>query len=166
MKKLIIFLISAVCTIQLATAQAPTSTIAQGLGLFVFPGQGQTKEQQDADEMACFRWAREQSGFDPINPTRVEAAAVNRGPDGSMVGGAARGAAGGAAIGAIAGNAGRGAAIGATAGALSGRRQKVVGDEIQQQQNNRAAAAAEQEMRQSFNRAFSACLAGKGYTVK
>ena len=165
MKKTGLLFIAAVCAVQFASAQTPANSIAQGLGIFVFPANGQSKEQQDADELACLRWAREQSGFDPLNPTQVQAAQVNRGPDGTAVVGAARGAAAGAAIGAIAGDAGRGAAIGAVAGGLSGRRQKVVRDEVQQQQNNRAAAGAEQQLRQNFNRAFSACMSGKGYTV-
>ena len=47
---------------------------------------------------------------------------VLAGCDPNVVGGAARGAAGGAMIGAISGNAGRGAAVGAVFGGLRGRR--------------------------------------------
>ena len=71
-----------------------------------------------------------------------------------------------AAIGAIAGDAGKGAAIGAVAGGLRGRRAKVVGDEMEQQQNDAAAAAQEKEMMDNFKKAFTACMEGKGYTVK
>ena len=63
------------------------------------------------------KWAVEQSGIDPLNLPKVEAAPVQSGPTGGAVKGAAKGAAAGAAIGAIAGDAGKGAAIGATAGA-------------------------------------------------
>lgn len=145
---------------------AQESTIASGLGLFVFPSNSQNKEQQDADEYACFKWAKEQTGVDPLNPPEVQAEQVDRSPDGTAVRGAAGGAAAGAAIGAIAGDAGKGAAIGAVAGGLRGRRAKVVGDEIEQQQNNAAAAAATEEMMNNFKKAFSACMEGKGYTVK
>jgi hypothetical protein len=65
-----------------------------------------------------------------------------------------------------AGDAGQGAAIGAVAGGLRGRRAKTVGDEMEQQQNNQAAAAQTQEMMDNFNKAFSTCMEGKGYTVK
>jgi hypothetical protein len=37
---------------------------------------------------------------------------------------------------------------------------------MQQQQNNAQAAATEQELMNNFKKAFSACLEGKGYTVK
>ena len=126
----------------------------------------QTKEQQDADEMACYRWAKEQSGVDPMNPPEVQAAQVDRSADGSAVVGAAGGAAAGAAIGAIAGDAGQGAAIGAVVGGLRGRRAKVAGDQRQQQANNAAAAAASEELMNNFKKAFAACMEGKGYTVK
>jgi len=142
------------------------TTIGSGLGLYVFPSNDQNKEQQDADEFACYKWAKEQTGIDPINPPEVEAEQVDRSADGTAVRGAARGAAAGAAIGAIAGDAGKGAAIGAVAGGLRGRRAKVVGDEMEQQQNDAAAAAQEKEMMDNFKKAFTACMEGKGYTVK
>ena len=141
-------------------------TLASGFGLYVFPAEDQSKEQQDADEMACYRWAKEQSGVDPMNPPDVQAAEVDRSADGSAVVGAAGGAAAGAAIGAIAGDAGQGAAIGAVVGGLRGRRAKRVGDERQQQANNAAAANAEVELMNNFKKAFSACMEAKGYTVK
>ena len=148
------------------TSWAQESTLASGLGLFVFPANEQNAEQQDADELACYKWAKQQTGVDPLNPPEVQAEQVDRSVDGTAVRGAARGAAAGAAIGAIAGDAGQGAAIGAVAGGLRGRRAKVVGDEMEQQQNNATAAAQTQEMMANFNKAFSACMEGKGYTVK
>ena len=141
-------------------------TLASGFGLYVFPSNDQNKEQQDADEMACYRWAKEQSGVDPMNPPEVQAAQVDKSADGSAIVGAAGGAAAGAAIGAIAGDAGQGAAIGAVVGGLRGRRAKVAGDARQQQANNAAAAAAQEELMNNFKKAFSACMEGKGYTVK
>jgi hypothetical protein len=140
--------------------------LASGFGLYVFPSNDQSTEQQDADEMACYRWAKEQSGVDPLNPPEVVAVEVDRSMDGTAVRGAAGGAAAGAAIGAIAGDAGQGAAIGAVVGGIRGRRSKVVGDERQQQANNAAASAASAEMMNNFKKAFSACMEGKGYTVK
>ena len=77
----------------------------------------------------------------------------------------ARGALAGVAIGAIAGDAGKGAAIGAVAGGLGGRRASRVGRSQQQQANNQAAGQAEADMMNSFKKAYSACLQGKGYTV-
>jgi hypothetical protein len=142
------------------------SSIASGLGLYVFPSNNQDKDTQEADEYACYKWAKEQSGVDPINPPQVQAAQVDRSADGTAIVGAAGGAAAGAALGAIAGDAGKGAAMGAVLGGIRGRRAKVVGDEVQQQRNNQAAAAAEKELMDNFKKAFSACMEGKGYTVK
>ncbi len=141
-------------------------SIASSLGLYVFPANNQDAATQEADEMACFTWAKNQSGYDPLNPTQVTGAQVDRSVDGTAVVGAGVGAAGGAAIGAIAGDAGKGAAIGAIVGGVRGRRAKVVGDERQQQANNQAAAAKEKELANNYNKAFSACMEGKGYTVK
>jgi uncharacterized protein YcfJ len=163
MKKLIISLIALVFAF---TAEAQTTSIAKSLDLFVFPTNEQDKKTQDADEAACFKWAKEQTGYDPLNPTQVQAEHVDRSADGTAIVGAAGGAAAGAAIGAIAGDTGKGAAIGAVVGGLRGRRAKVVGDEVQQQQSNQAAAAQEQALMEEYKKAFSACMEGKGYTVK
>lgn len=154
-----------------AFAQAPADTagynqLSSSLKLYVFPAKGQGKEVQKADEAACYKWAMEQSGIDPANLPKVEAAPVQSGPTGAAVKGGAKGAAAGVAIGAIAGDAGKGAAIGAVAGGLAGRRK---GKQAQAQANQKSAADAankEKEMMDSFVKGFSACLEGKGYTVK
>jgi len=148
------------------TTTIAQTSIAKSLGLYVFPPDGKDAAAQEADEMACFNWAKQQTGFDPINPTQVQAAQVDQSPDGSAIRGGARGAAAGAAIGAIAGDTGKGAAIGAVAGGLRGRRAKRASGQQQQQQANQAAAAMEQQYAADYNKAFSACMEGKGYTVK
>jgi hypothetical protein len=148
-------------------ATAPThSSFAKSLGIYVFPAKNQNQETQDKDDADCYRWAVDQSGIDPINPTKVEAAKVDTAPDGTAVVGAARGAAAGVAIGAIAGDAGKGAAIGAVAGGLAGRRAKAVGDAQRQEKNNQVAAQQQVAITESFKKAFSVCMEGKGYTVK
>jgi len=164
MKKII--LIFLVGFIGLSAQFIEGQSMAQSLGVYVFPANNQDQATQEADEMTCYKWAINQTGYDPLNPPVVKGAEVDRSPDGRAVGGAARGAAGGAAIGAIAGDAGKGAAIGALVGGVRGRRSKVVGDEIQQQANDQAAAAKSQELLNDYKKAFSACLEGKGYTVK
>lgn len=144
----------------------PTTSMSKSLGLFVFPNNNQTSETQSSDENACYTWAREQTGYDPINPTKVEVQQADTNPDGSAVVGAAKGAAAGAAIGAIAGDAGKGAAIGAVAGGLAGRRSRLAHDQMEQQQNVQAAAAQEQKMLDDFKKAFTACMEAKNYTIK
>jgi hypothetical protein len=148
------------------TAKMTYNQISQEMKLYVYPAKGQSKQQQKKDEFECYKWAVEQSGIDPLNLPKVEAAPVQSGPTGGAVKGAAKGAAAGVAIGAIAGDAGKGAAIGAAAGAMAGRR---AGKQAQAQQNQKAqatATATEQEMKNSFVKAFSVCIEGKGYTIK
>jgi len=142
------------------------SMAAKKIDLYVFPANGQSTEQLNKDETECYQWAVKESGVDPLNLPKVEAAQVETGPDGSAIKGAARGAAAGAAIGAIAGDAGEGAAIGAVAGGLRGRRAGKQAKASQQNANNQAAAQTEANMMTNFKKAFSACLEGKGYTVK
>lgn len=140
--------------------------ISKSLGLYVFPSKDQDKVTQDADETACFKWAKDQTGYDPLNPKKAVANQADTSLDGSAVVGAAGGAAAGAAIGAIAGDTGKGAAIGAVVGGLRGRRSRKVGDQKEQQANNQAAASQNQKFKDDYNKAFSACMEGKGYTVK
>lgn len=142
------------------------SQVTKKVGMYVFPAKDQTQEQLDKDESDCYKWAVQQSGVDPLNPPKVEAAQVNTGPDGAAVVGSAKGAAVGAAVGAICGDAGKGAAIGAIGGALRGRRASVVGRTVEQGANNQAAANSQAELMNNFKKAYSACLEGKGYTVK
>ena len=164
------------CLGQVSFAQAPPTVpdtskmtynqMSQGLKLYVYPAKGQSQQQQKKDEFECYKWAMEQSGVDPLNLPKVEAPPVQSGPTGGAVKGAAKGAAAGAAIGAITGDAGQGAAVGAAAGAMAGRR---AGKQAQAQQNQQAqanTAAQEQAIMDSFKKAFSVCLEGKGYTIK
>ena len=133
-----------------------------GLEVFVYPSKGQTKEQQEQDEFSCYKWAKEQTGFDPTQP--VQQPAGTPPPQNAAVKGAARGAAIGAIGGAIGGDAGKGAAIGAGVGAAGGTMRR---RHAEQQQ-----AVAQQKAKDAYNadvagykRAFSACMTGRGYTV-
>ena len=72
-------------------AQGNTS-IASGLGLYVFPTNDQDNDQQDTDEVACYKWAKVQTGVDPINPPEVQAEQVDCSVDGTAVKSAAIGA--------------------------------------------------------------------------
>lgn len=132
-----------------------------GLDVFVYPAQGQTQEQQEQDEHACYEWGSEQTGFDPTQTVQQVAPPASQG---AVVGGAARGALLGVIGGAIAGDAGTGAAIGAgvgAAGGVLGRRRATLEAEATQEQ-------AEQQYEASlagYKRAFTACMTARGYTV-
>lgn len=146
--------------------QTTGDAINKKVGLYVFPANNQTAEQQEKDESDCYTWAVKQSGYDPINPTTVQAQQVDQGPDGAAVKGAAGGAAMGAAIGAMCGDAGKGAAWGAAAGAVAGRHRGNVKKSQQQQANNEQAAQTNQNLVDGYKKAYTACLQGKGYTVQ
>jgi Glycine-zipper domain len=134
-----------------------------GADLYIYPNKGQSPEQQSRDRYDCHLWAVQQTGFDP---TRAQASAPPPAPpQGGVFKGAARGAAAGAVGGAIAGDAGTGAAVGAaTGGLIGGMKQR--GQAQQQQQAQANQAAQQQNALAAYNRALSACLSGRGYTVK
>jgi hypothetical protein len=143
--------------------------LAQQWGLVVFPAKNQTKDQQEQDEFACYKWAKDNTGIDPLAPPPPPPPAdPNKPPAGSgaVVKGAAGGAVAGTAVGAVAGDAGKGAAIGATAGALAGAKKKKAAQQQAAAQSSANAQAATQQRQATFNKGFSACLEGKGYTVK
>jgi hypothetical protein len=137
---------------------------------FVFPSRGQSNEQMQRDKVECQIWARQQTGFDPLQApvASVPPPAASGSVGGGVVRGGAAGAAVGAVGGAIGGNVGTGAAIGAATGALFGgmrrsdqnRREAEATRQWAQQEN-----AAQADARDRFNRAFRTCLEGKGYTV-
>ncbi len=140
--------------------------------LVVFPAKGQSQEQMEKDKSDCYTWAKQQTGVDPMQPpqTAQTAPPQSEGPSGERVKGAARGAAVGAVVGEIANDdAGEGAAAGAAAGAIAGgmkTRQNRRQLDQQQQQASQQQQAADDQARDTYNRAFGACMEGKGYTVK
>jgi Glycine-zipper domain len=154
------------------TCQTLPSRASQ-VGLYVFPSAGQTKGVQLSEEQQCYDWAQQQTGIDPTTVTANTDSAAKASGDkaasatqGAAVGGAARGAAAGALIGAAAGDAGKGAAIGAATGAVAGRRAKRRAEgQAEQAGANQAVAVANDKIVQ-FKKAMTACLEGKGYTVK
>jgi hypothetical protein len=130
----------------------------------IYPAKGQSKDQQSKDRYECHTWAVQETGFDPTVPQSAQAQAPP--PQGGQV---VRGAAGGAAIGAvggaIAGDAGKGAAIGAASGALIGGMRKNSQNRAYQEQQAQAQSAANQRYAE-YERALSACMTGRGYSVR
>ncbi len=185
----IVLLLTVSGTAQSPTPASATSSPAKSIGMFAYPKNQQSAEQQAKDERECYASAKQESGVDPQAPpptapsaeeqkaAQQQAAKQAEGPKGGAVKGSARGAAGGAAIGAIAGDAGTGAAVGATAGAVRGRRQQKKAEKAAQQQAAQQTAQAQQQSqaqanaqyqnaRDTFKRAFSACMDARGYSVK
>ena len=126
-----------------------------------YPAKGQAQQQQSQDEGECYVWAKQNTGIDPLALAATPAQAQQQSSGGTMARGTMGGAAAGAAIGAIAGNAGKGAAIGATAGLFGGMHRA---GQNQAAANQQAQAGRQQEVN-TFYRAQSACMSGRGYTV-
>jgi len=138
--------------------------------LIVYPAKGQSNDQMEQDKFSCYSWAKNETGFDPMAPPTTSAPPPAReASQGGVVRGAARGALVGVAAGAIAGDAGKGAAIGAASGGLIGgmrRRDQYRREATNQNQWEQQQAQQYAQKRTTYNRAYSACLEGKGYTVK
>jgi Glycine-zipper domain len=158
-------------TITLTVATTLISGLAFAADLMIYPAKGQSPEQQNRDQYECHRWAVQQTGFDPSNPSSASTASgsdrratplLGRGSQPNAVRGGARGAALGAVGGAIAGDAGKGAAAGAAVGGLGGAIRR------RDQANNQTTSANSAAMSKvnAYNRAMAACMSGRGYSVK
>jgi YMGG-like Gly-zipper len=147
----------------LVGAMAATATTARAQ-LVIYPAKGQNEQQQQKDHGECHIWAKNQTGVDPV-AIASQAAPAPSGPQGERLKGAAKGAAVGAVGGAIAGDAGTGAAAGAAVGTMAGgarQRQKAKEEAKQAQQVDQQ----KQAQITQFNKAYAACLEGRGYSVK
>jgi hypothetical protein len=139
----------------------------------VYPAKGQSQDQMEKDKFECYQWARDQTGFDPMQTPTATSPPPGKEKEvwGAGKTGAA-GAAGGAIIGGIRGggkSALRGGLIGGAGGALIGgmRRSSQRNREDQnRQQWEREQANNYARARNEYNRAFAACMTGRGYTVK
>ena len=129
----------------------------------IYPAKGQTVEQQSRDEGECHVWAKTNTGIDPVElAAQPVAPEQSSGGGAELARGAVGGALGGAAVGAIAGDTGEGAAIGAVVGTLAGGHRARQNAKAQRE----SAVQSRAEQVDTFNRAYSACLEGRGYTVK
>lgn len=132
------------------------------MDLFIYPASGQSPEQQRRDELDCRLWAIDQTGFDPTlpvqdAPSHTPPPQVQRqGPD--MTRSTVRGAAAGTNQGALRG-------VGRQADQRRSQ-QEATQDWARQQQIQQAERQQlQQYRRQSFNRAVTACMEGRGYSV-
>ncbi len=145
--------------------------------IYAYPQNNQSPDQQERDRYECNGWAVKQTGFDPSAPNvpphdRYRVVAAGPAPGSGTAVGAITGAILGAVI-AGPRDAGAGLVLGGVAGGL-------VGTAAEQQQRADAQAQADaingartaQEVAaidaraSNYRRALSACLEGRGYTVK
>jgi hypothetical protein len=130
----------------------------------VYPAKGQSEQQQEQDQFECHEWATKDTGVDPVALAEQKLGTPSGGQKEGM-GGSARGAAVGAAGGAMEGDAAAGAArgvgIGRMVSVLRAKRQL-----REQQSANESEAASTKAQLDKYDRAYAACLTGRGYTVK
>jgi outer membrane lipoprotein SlyB len=143
--------------------------------LYFYPKEGQTNEQQSRDHYECYNWAVKQTGFDPGQseiPTNQRVRVVPMPPPGHDT---ATLAIAGAVLGALIGgprHAVGGALIGASSGAIAGAASDAARMESARQQEEAYAARNEARDTQlaakahGFRRAMSACMEGRGYSVR
>ena len=125
-----------------------SSALAQDL--IIYPAKGQSQEQMEKEKFECYTWAKQQTGFDPM---QVPTASTPPPQEQAGQGGALKGA---AVTGAVVG------------GVLGGARQSRQNSQDQQarQQWEQQQANEYAQKRNTYNRAYSGCMEGKGYTVK
>lgn len=134
-------------------------------------------EQQDRDKFECNAWAVEQTGFDPSSPDlppQQRVRVVRGGPPPGT--GTAVGAVTGAALGGVLSSpwhTGPGLVFGAITGAAIGTIAEAASNEQANQAQTRADADARRARDASlerkasdYRRAMSACLEGRGYSVR
>ena len=157
------------CVIESGADYAYQSAAPVAPRVYFFPTQGQTAEQQDRDRYDCHTWAVGQTGYDPsrraLAPNERTVVMPARNSGDTTLGAAIAGALIGAAV-SDSRNAGTGALVGAAAGGLLG----AASEDAQAQQSRQMAVASANvgTRRQSadYQRAMSACLEARGYTVK
>ena len=155
--------IGAICIAGLLAVDLTASAHAQSAPI-VYPGAGQSMDQQARDESDCRNWATQQTGVYPNQaPPAYYGNSYDQGAP--VVRGAARGAALGAVGGAIGGDTGKGAAIGAGVGATAGLIRKNQARRQEAQVNQQAAAQYQADMGRYYQ-AFAVCMQGRGYAVQ
>jgi uncharacterized protein YcfJ len=164
-----------------AGALTIASAAALAQDMYVYPAKGQSEQQLSTDRYQCHRWAVTETGFDPTDlgeagPPRAVRVPV---PENKAAGATGKGAIAGALAGAVLGhgddklkNTAIGAAVGAAVGgAVEANGQMDAQDKARDEARERAdemnRTKAEKSMRRAnYRRALTACLEGRGYTVR
>lgn len=154
---------------------ATNTSAATGADIYVYPSKGQSDQQLDRDRYECHGWAYKQTGYDPTQPNLAPHQQVQVVPMPPDHRGAVNGAIAGAVIGAtVSGphDAAQGAMVGAVAGAMAGaasdvaRSREAAGNASHRTAAEQAEQARLEKQAYDYRRAISACLEGRGYTVK
>jgi hypothetical protein len=143
--------------------------------IYVYPSKGQTEKQLDRDRYECHNWAVAQSHYNPsdthLAPHQQVRVVEMPAPGRDTAVGAMTGAVIGSSV-AGRHDSGQGAVAGAIVGAMIGASSEAARQKSANEANTRMSAEAQAERarleRQAadYRRAISACLEGRGYTVK
>ncbi|MEJ0039164.1 MAG: glycine zipper 2TM domain-containing protein [Gammaproteobacteria bacterium] len=143
--------------------------------IYSYPAQGQTAEQQGRDRYECHMWAVRQSAFDPsaANLSVVHRVQIVESPAPGVqtVVGAAAGALIGASVSGHRAGA-SGAVVGAVLGGLLGASAEAADSTSARRAEKDIDTQEEQERAQieqrvaGYRRSATACLEGRGYTVR
>jgi hypothetical protein len=163
---------------------ASAGTAVGQSGVYIYPQRGQSAAQQARDQAECERWAMEQTGYHPAAPQAQTllpgqavapgATGVGSAATGGGLKGAAEGALKGATEGALKGITG-GSPVGAAAGALTGAPSGAAAQGASAASSalggvgmagSQQSAQQPQQPQQEYQRAYAACMEGRGYTVK
>jgi len=158
------------------SSPAPASPPPQATTtVYFYPTRGQSDEQQDRDRYECYLWAKKKTGFDPGQSQLAPHQRVEVTPAAPPGSDTASGAFTGAVVGSMASSRhdrGFGMLFGAMAGAMLGAASDQAraerAQQIEQQYNSgdtQQSARLERQARQ-YQRAMTACLEGRGYTVR
>jgi outer membrane lipoprotein SlyB len=160
---------------QVITKPAQNDNVTAITQIYFYPNQGQSTEEQSRDHYACYNWAVDQTGFDPsvssIAPEQRVRVVPMPPPGQDTIAMSIAGAVLGALIGGYH-HAGQGALIGAASGAMVGAISDVSRAESARQMeeaynnHDQARDVHREKKALEFRRAMSACLEGRGYTVK
>lgn len=160
---------------QVMTQPEQNQNITAITQIYFYSNKGQSTEQQSRDHYACYNWAVDQTGFDPsassiIPEQRVRVVPMPPPGQDTIIMSIA-----GAVLGALIGGphyAAQGAIIGAAGGAMAGAVSDISRQEAARQleeayaNRNQARDLHKEKKALEFRRAMSACLEGRGYTVK
>jgi len=143
--------------------------------VYFYPAHGQSKKQQDRDRYECYQWASDQTGFDPgkvqLAPPQHTVVKSTAAPGSD----AAAGAVGGAIVGSMMSSrhdSGFGMVFGAITGAMLGaasdEERAREARQVQRHYNAEESRKYAQLERKAgeYRRAMTACLEGRGYTVR
>lgn len=158
----------------LGISSLAVQSLAETDNLFIYPAANQSIDQQERDEYECYLWARSETDFDPMGQARSDdddrvRVEVAENPKENAAG---LGVLLGAITGAVITDSSKGAIVGAGVGGIIGASSEASGQRQVEEEARASAAQLSAQMQQrnllaaNYQRAFSACLEGRGYVVR